>query len=80
MLVQKKIQIDQKDWSSIEELVTTLNYKSKSEFMRQAILEKIRSDKKKIKELKRQSAMQNYFQDNLENIFEDIEGDGFEDR
>lgn len=47
--------------------------------MRLAILEKINSDKKKVKELKRQSAMLDYFENSVENVFEEIDGDSFED-
>ncbi len=80
MLTQKKIQIDESEWDFIEKAVSIFNYKSKSEYMRQAILEKIRQDKAKLREMKRQQAMLSCAENGWENIFEDLEGDDFEDR
>jgi Arc/MetJ-type ribon-helix-helix transcriptional regulator len=79
MLLQKKVQIAEEDWGFIDKATRLLNYKSKSEYMRQAILEKIQNDKRKLREMKRQLAMKGYSGTDFENIFEELEGDGFED-
>ncbi len=78
-MISRKVQLDESDLDFIEEALSILNYKSKSEYMRVAIMEKIREDKKKLRELKRQAAMEAYGQ-GYENVFESIEAEDFEDR
>jgi Arc/MetJ-type ribon-helix-helix transcriptional regulator len=80
MLLQKKVQINKEEWEILEQLVSCLNYKSKSEYIRQAIQEKIRRDKAQFRELKRQAAMKGYGDSDWDNSFEEIEGEDFEDR
>ena len=78
-MISRKVQLDESDLDFIDEAWALLNYKSKSEYMRVAITEKIREDKKKLRELKRQAAMEGYG-DGYENVFESIEAEDFEDR
>ena len=78
-MISRKVQLDESDLDFIEEAWSVLNYKSKSEYMRVAIMEKIREDKKRLRELKRQAAMEAY-RHGSENIFESIEAEDFEDR
>lgn len=64
-MVSQKVQLDESDLEFIESACFALDYKSKSEYMRAAIREKIRADRRKLRELRRQEAMAAY-------------GDGFE--
>ena len=48
--------------------------------MREAILAKIRDDKKNLREIKCQEAMEAYGEETTDNVFESIEADDFEDR
>ena len=80
MLIQKKIQIDPNDFTFIEKTCHILHYRSKSEYIRAAIKEKIKADTKKLRELKRKQAFAAYGKVKAKNLFEDIEGDDFEHR
>ena len=80
MKVTQKIQLEEKDLDFIEAVFSILDYKTKSEYMREAILAKIREDKKKLREMKCQEAMEAYGEETTENVFESIEADDFEDR
>ncbi len=79
-MISRKVQLNEKDLEFIEEACSVLNYKSKSQYMRIAILEKIRADKRKLRALKCQAAMEAYGESGPENIFESIEVEDFEDR
>lgn len=78
-MVPQKVQLDEKDLAFIEAAWVALNFKSKSDYLRAAIQEKIRNDRKQLRELRRQQAMEAYGGD-FEVIFEPIEGEDFEDR
>lgn len=76
----QKVQLEQKDLDFIDAVFEILDYKSKSEYMREAILMKIRQDKKKLREMKCREAMEGYGEEALDNVFESIEAEDFEDR
>lgn len=78
-MVPQKVQLDETDLEFIETACEVLQFKSKSEYMRAAIQEKIRTDKRRLRELQRQQAMQAYG-DDFEVAFESIEGGDFEAR
>ena len=80
MLIQTKVQIDQKDYDFIKKLYKNLSYKSLSEYMREAINTKVNEDRKKVRELKRRKAMQMIGKVSYDNIFESIESEDFENR
>ena len=80
MKVTQKVQLEERDLDFIEEVFPILDYKSKSEYMREAILAKIREDKQKLREMRRREAMEAYGEESPENVFESIEADDFEDR
>ncbi len=80
MKVTQKVQLEEKDLDFIEAVFSILDYKSKSEYMREAILAKIREDQKKLREMKCREAMEAYGEEAPENVFESIEADDFEDR
>ena len=80
MKVTQKVQLEQKDLDFIEAVLSILDCKSKSEYMREAILAKIREDQKKLREMKCRGAMEAYGEEAPENVFESIEADDFEDR
>jgi Arc/MetJ-type ribon-helix-helix transcriptional regulator len=79
-VISRKVQLRKEDLELIEEVCSVLQYKSKSEYMRVAIQEKIRADKRKLREMKRQAAMAAYGQAGPEHVFESIEAEDFEDR
>jgi len=80
MLVQSKFQIEQKDYEFIKKAHRQLSYKSLSEYIREAINNKIKEDRKKIRDLKKLKAMEMINQENHDNVFETIEGEDFEER
>lgn len=79
-MISSKVQLEKEDLELIEEVCSVLSYKSRSENMRIAIQEKIRADKRKLREMKRQEAMVAYGRAGPEQLFESIEGEDFEDR
>jgi len=80
MLIQTKIQIEPENYEFIKKVYKELNYKSLSEYMRQAVKAQIREDRKRLRALKRQQAMEMIGQGPYPNQFEDIEGENFERR
>ena len=79
-MIPSKVQLEQKDLEFMEEVCRVFNYKSRSEYMRAAILEKIRADRRKLREMKRQDAMEAYDRVTFEKLFESVEAEDFEDR
>jgi Arc/MetJ-type ribon-helix-helix transcriptional regulator len=79
-MAQTKLQIDSEDYEFIKETHKQLNYKSLSEYIRQAVKEKIRTDQKKLRELKREEAMEMIGQGVYENLFDSFDGEEFENR
>ena len=80
MMTQTKIQIEYEDYEFIKKTYKQLNYRSLSEYMREAIQAKIKSDRKKIRNLKRMAAMEMIGKGPHENLFESLEGEEFENR
>ncbi len=80
MMTQAKFQIDRDDYEFIKAAYKLLNYNNYSEYMRDAIKEKIKADRKTLREIRRNQAMDQIGKTKYENHFESIEGDDFEDR
>ena len=78
-MVPQKVQLDEEDLAFIEAACKILEFRSKSEYMRAAIREKIRADRRRLREHRRQQAMLAYG-DDFEVAFESIEGEDFETR
>ena len=78
MLIRTKVQLDEKHYRFIKQVYKDLNYRSLSEYVREAVDEKVKKDRKKLREQMRQAAMEGIGKTAYENLFEDIEGDGFE--
>ena len=80
MLVQSKVQINQEDYEFIKKTYREFRYKSLSEYMREAISNKVKEDRKRLRGLKRMAAMEMIGKAQYENLFESIEGEDFESR
>ena len=80
MLIQTKVQIDKESYDFIKKVHKGLNYKSLSEYVREAVRAKIREDRKRVREQERIAAMKMLGKSPSGNLFESIEGDDFEDR
>ena len=78
MLIQTKVQLDEKHYRFVKQAYKDLKYRSLSEYVRDAVDEKIKKDRKKLRERMRQTAMEGIGKTAYENLFEDIEGNGFE--
>ena len=78
MLIQSKVQINQKDYDFIKKVYKDFHYRSLSEYMREAIAQKVKKDQKILREMKRKAAMEMIAKGRYENVFESIEGDDFE--
>ncbi len=78
-MVPQKVQLEEADLEFIENACKLLKLKSKSQYMRTAIQEKIRADKRRLRELRRHRAMRAYG-DDFEVAFESIESEDFEAR
>ena len=79
-MIQQKVQLDPEDLEFIERACAGLDYPTKSAYMRQAIVEKIRRDRRRLRERKRQAAMVAYGLARPEIAFDSIEAEDFEDR
>jgi len=79
-MAQTKFQIDSEDYEFIKETHKQLNYKSLSEYIRQAVKEKIKIDQKRLRELKREEAMEMIGKGTYENLFDSLDGEEFENR
>jgi len=79
MKVTQKVHLEPEDLEFIDRVCESLHYGSKSEYMREAIRQKIRADKRRLRELKRQKAMKGYTKQD-EDFFESLAGEPFEDR
>ena len=80
MLVPTKIQIDKKNFEFIKKVHKKLNYKSLSEYIREAVNAKVEKDRKRLRELKRKAAIEMIGKALYDNVFESIEGEDFENR
>ena len=80
MMTQAKFQIDQEDYEFIKASYKLLKYNNYSDYMRTAIKEKIRADRTKLRELKRNEAMRQIGNTTYKNQFDTLEGEDFEDR
>ena len=79
MMVPQKVQLAEPDLEFIDNACRILGFKSKSEYMRTAIQEKIRADKRRLREIRRRQAMAAYG-DDFDVAFDSIEAEDFEDR
>jgi hypothetical protein len=80
MLIQTKIQIDAKDYHFVKMAYKDLKYKSLSEYMRTAVHSKVKVDRQKLREMKRERAMDMIGRVAYENVFESLDGEDFEQR
>ncbi len=80
MLIPTKIQIDKKNYEFIKQVYKELHYKSLSEYVREAVYTKVEEDRKRLRELKRKTAMEMIGRAPYDNIFQSIEGQDFENR
>ncbi len=80
MLVPTKIQLDKKHYDFIKIACRDLHYRSLSDYVRQAVDDKMKEDRKRLRESRRQAAMEMMGSGFHENVFESIEGDDFENR
>ena len=80
MLIPTKIQIDKKNYEFIKQVHKQLRYKSLSAYIREAVSAKVEKDRKKLRKLKREAAIEMIGKASYDNIFESIEGEDFEQR
>ena len=80
MMIQTKIQIQPEDYEFIKKAYRKLRYRSLSEYVRDALAAKIKSDRKILREKRRIAAMAMLDGTRHENVFESIEGDDFAKR
>jgi hypothetical protein len=80
MLIQAKIQIAEDDYQFIKASHQVLNYKSFSGYVRDAIHVKVREDRKKLRGVLRQRAMEMIGKSAYTHAFESLDGEDFEDR
>lgn len=78
-MIPQKVQLRDEDLAFIETACAELRYRSKSEYMRLAIEEKIRHDKRRLRDIKRQKAMAGYAE-GFDVAFQEIEAEDFEVR
>ncbi len=78
MMTQTKLQIDKDVYEFIRKSFKKLHYKSLSEYMREAVKAKVKDDRKKLREIERETAMEMIGKTAYENIFESLEGEDFE--
>lgn len=79
-MMPQKVQLEEADIRFIEDACKVLNYRSRSQYIRAAIKEKIRADRARLREMRRQEAMKAYGEGPLESCFDSLEAEDFEDR
>lgn len=79
-MIPLKVQLTEADLEFIEGACATLKYRSRSEYLREAIQKKIETDRARLREIRRQEAMKAYGNGHLDDAFEPIAGEDFEDR
>ncbi len=80
MLIPTKIQMDKKHYEFIKHARRELHYKSLSDYVRHAVKIKVEDDRKKLRALKRKTAMEMIGRAPHDNFFESMEGQDFENR
>lgn len=80
MLIPTKIQLDKTHYDFIKMACKDLHYRSLSDYVRQAVENKMKDDRKRLRAKKRQAAMEMMGAAPYENVFESIDGDDFESR
>jgi Arc/MetJ-type ribon-helix-helix transcriptional regulator len=80
MLIQTKIQIDHEDYHFIKNVHKKLNYKSQSEYIREAVKEKVKADRLRLRAMKRERAMEMIGKRRHNNYFNTIDEDIHESR
>ena len=80
MMIQNKIQIDEKDFEFIQKAYKLLSFKSLSHYLREAIQDKVRKDRKKLRAIQRSAAMEQIGRGVYENRFESLEEEDFDNR
>ncbi len=79
-MISQKVQLEESDVEFIRRACKLLRYRSRSQYIRDAIKDKIRADRARLRESRRQKAMQAYGEDEFDRPFEAIEGEDFADR
>ena len=79
MLIPTKIQIDKKNFDFIKQVHKKLDYKSLSEYIREAVNVKVAKDRKRLRELERKAAFEMIGKAQYENVFESIEGEDWDE-
>ena len=80
MLIPTKIQLDKAHYDFIKLACRDLHYKSLSDYLSQAVENKMKEDRSRLRAKKRQAAMEMIGTEALVNVFESSEGDDFESR
>lgn len=80
MMVQTKVQLEKECYDFIKKAHKQLNYRSLSEYIREAVTAKIRKDRAVMREMKRVAAMEMFGETQPDNLFESIDGDELEQR
>jgi Arc/MetJ-type ribon-helix-helix transcriptional regulator len=75
----QKVQLDPEDLEFIDRVYKSPHYASKSEYMREAVQQKIRVDKRKLREVQRHEAMKGYLRQDAA-LFESLAAEPFENR
>jgi len=80
MMTQAKIQVDRDDYEFIKRVHRQLNYRSFSEYVREAIKAKVTADQRRLRKMKRMEAMEMIGRAPYEDLFEPLEGEDFANR
>ena len=79
-MIQNRIQIDEKDFEFIQKAYKLLSYNSLDQYMREAIQDKVRKDRKKLRFIQRSGVMEQIGSDDYKNRFESLEEEDFDNR
>jgi Arc/MetJ-type ribon-helix-helix transcriptional regulator len=80
VLVQTKVQIEKESYEFIKKAWKLLHYRSMSDYVREAISAKVREDRRRLRELKREAAFESIGAGPYEDLFASLGGEAFEDR
>ena len=79
-MAQQKVTVDEETVRAIDLMVSALGYRSRSAFIRTAVEEKLRAERRRLREALRRKAYESYAAEPAVAVWGELEGEGFEER
>ncbi len=79
-MAQQKVTLGAAEIQALDRIVSGLGYRSRSAFIRDAIHEKIRTERRRLRETLRRKAYESYAREPPAAVWGELEGEDFADR